>query len=106
MGDYQQYLAEFATGGKAKSLEAYKVTSDVTIIELPPIRLGLTELLCDLQWRAYHLVKQTSNDDIMELDTLSKKRYEDSTFTTLLLEDNLTLWTSDMQDSGMCSIDS
>lgn len=49
MGDYQQYLAEFATGGKAKSLEAYKVTSDVTIIELPPIRLGLTELLCDLQ---------------------------------------------------------
>jgi 14-3-3 protein epsilon len=38
-----------------------------------------------------------------ELDLLSEESYKDSTLTTLimqLLRENLTLWTSDMQDSG------
>ncbi len=48
-GDYQRYLAEFATGNDRKeaaenSLVAYKAASDIAMIELPPthpIRLGL-----------------------------------------------------------------
>ena len=35
-----------------------------------------------------------------ELDTLSEESYKDSTLIMQLLRDNLTLWTSEMQDSG------
>jgi 14-3-3 protein epsilon len=115
MGDYHRYLAEFATGDKRKdsadkSLEAYKAASDVAMTELPPthpIRLGLAlnfsvfyyEILNSPD-RACHLAKQAFDDAIAELDTLSEESYKDSTLIMQLLRDNLTLWTSDMQDSG------
>ena len=118
MGDYHRYLAEFATGDKRKesadkSLEAYKAASDVAVTELPPthpIRLGLAlnfsvfyyEILNSPD-RACHLAKQAFDDAIAELDTLSEESYKDSTLIMQLLRDNLTLWTSDMQDSGGCS---
>jgi len=113
-GDYHRYLAEFATGPKRsdsaeKSLEAYKNASDVAVTELPPthpIRLGLAlnfsvfyyEILNSPD-RACHLAKQAFDDAIAELDTLSEESYKDSTLIMQLLRDNLTLWTSDMQDS-------
>ena len=116
MGDYHRYLAEFATGDKRKesadkSLEAYKAASDVAVTELPPthpIRLGLAlnfsvfyyEILNSPD-RACHLAKQAFDDAIAELDTLSEESYKDSTLIMQLLRDNLTLWTSDMQESGM-----
>ena len=119
MGDYHRYLAEFATGDKRKdsadkSLEAYKAASDVAVTELPPthpIRLGLAlnfsvfyyEILNSPD-RACHLAKQAFDDAIAELDTLSEESYKDSTLIMQLLRDNLTLWTSDMQDSGMAHI--
>ncbi|CAE6459897.1 14-3-3 protein [Rhizoctonia solani] len=115
MGDYHRYLAEFATGEKRKasadkSLEAYKAASDVAVTELPPthpIRLGLAlnfsvfyyEILNSPD-RACHLAKQAFDDAIAELDTLSEESYKDSTLIMQLLRDNLTLWTSDMQDSA------
>ena len=115
MGDYHRYLAEFALGDKRKdsadkSLEAYKSASDVAVTELPPthpIRLGLAlnfsvfyyEILNSPD-RACHLAKQAFDDAIAELDTLSEESYKDSTLIMQLLRDNLTLWTSDMQDSG------
>jgi 14-3-3 protein epsilon len=115
MGDYHRYLAEFATGDKRKdsadkSLNAYKAASDVAVTELPPthpIRLGLAlnfsvfyyEILNSPD-RACHLAKQAFDDAIAELDTLSEESYKDSTLIMQLLRDNLTLWTSDMQDSG------
>lgn len=115
MGDYHRYLAEFATGDKRKdsadkSLEAYKAASEVAVTELPPthpIRLGLAlnfsvfyyEILNSPD-RACHLAKQAFDDAIAELDTLSEESYKDSTLIMQLLRDNLTLWTSDMQDSG------
>jgi 14-3-3 protein epsilon len=117
-GDYHRYLAEFATGDKRKesadkSLEAYKAASDVAVTELPPthpIRLGLAlnfsvfyyEILNSPD-RACHLAKQAFDDAIAELDTLSEESYKDSTLIMQLLRDNLTLWTSDMQDNGMSS---
>lgn len=117
MGDYHRYLAEFATGDKRKdsadkSLAAYKDASDVAVTELPPthpIRLGLAlnfsvfyyEILNSPD-RACHLAKQAFDDAIAELDTLSEESYKDSTLIMQLLRDNLTLWTSDMQDAGMC----
>ncbi|KAK3808862.1 MAG: 14-3-3 protein, partial [Linnemannia gamsii] len=86
-GDYFRYLAEFATGdirkdAADKSLEAYKQASD--ILNSPD--------------RACHLAKQAFDDAIAELDTLSEESYKDSTLIMQLLRDNLTLWTSDMQD--------
>jgi 14-3-3 protein epsilon len=114
-GDYHRYLAEFVTGDKRKetgdnALVAYKDASDVAVADLPPthpIRLGLAlnfsvfyyEILNSPD-RACHLAKQAFDDAIDQLDTLSEESYRDSTLIMQLLRDNLTLWTSDMQDSG------
>jgi len=112
-GDYHRYLAEFSTGQERKnaaeqSLQAYKSASEVATGELAPthpIRLGLAlnfsvfyyEILNSPD-RACHLAKQAFDDAIAELDTLSEDSYKDSTLIMQLLRDNLTLWTSDMQN--------
>lgn len=91
-------------------MDAYKAASEIAGAELPPthpIRLGLAlnfsvfyyEILNSPD-RACHLAKQAFDDAIAELDTLSEESYKDSTLIMQLLRDNLTLWTSDMQDSG------
>ncbi|KAJ0512578.1 putative 14-3-3 protein [Helianthus annuus] len=65
--------------------------SDIANAELAPthpIRLGLA-----LNFSAF-------DEAIAELDTLGEDSYKDSTLIMQLLRDNLTLWTSDMQDEG------
>ena len=115
MGDYHRYLAEFLTGESRKESatqahEAYKTATDVAQTELAPthpIRLGLAlnfsvfyyEILNSPD-RACHLAKQAFDDAIAELDTLSEESYKDSTLIMQLLRDNLTLWTSDLQEGG------
>lgn len=112
-GDYYRYLAEFLTGEDRKEAateahEAYKSATDIAQTELAPtqpIRLGLAlnfsvfyyEILNSPD-RACHLAKQAFDDAIAELDTLSEESYKDSTLIMQLLRDNLTLWTSDLQD--------
>lgn len=112
-GDYHRYLAEFATGDKRKDAasfahDAYKAATDIAQTDLAPthpIRLGLAlnfsvfyyEILNSPD-RACHLAKQAFDDAIAELDTLSEESYKDSTLIMQLLRDNLTLWTSDLQD--------
>lgn len=114
-GDYYRYLAEFAVGDKRKapsdaSLAAYKEASGIAGTDLPPthpIRLGLALNFSVFYYEilnspdcACHLAKQAFDDAIAELDTLSEESYKDSTLIMQLLRDNLTLWTSDMQDSN------
>ncbi|KAI5476362.1 hypothetical protein MNV49_007811 [Pseudohyphozyma bogoriensis] len=112
-GDYHRYLAEFATGdtrstSSEASLEAYKTASTIASTELAPthpIRLGLAlnfsvfyyEILNSPE-RACHLAKTAFDDAIAELDTLSEESYKDSTLIMQLLRDNLTLWTSDLNE--------
>ncbi|ORZ40202.1 14-3-3 protein-domain-containing protein [Catenaria anguillulae PL171] len=112
-GDYHRYLAEFAAGDKRKEAassahDAYKHATDIAQTELAPthpIRLGLAlnfsvfyyEILNSPD-RACHLAKQAFDDAIAELDTLSEESYKDSTLIMQLLRDNLTLWTTDLQD--------
>merc|ERR1711977_579814 len=112
-GDYHRYLAEFKIGQERKeaaeqTLIAYKAAQDISLEELAPthpIRLGLAlnfsvfyyEILNSPE-RACHLAKQAFDDSIAELDTLGEDSYKDSTLIMQLLRDNLTLWTSDMQD--------
>lgn len=50
--------------------------------------------------RACQLAKQAFDEAIAELDTLSEESYKDSTLIMQLLRDNLTLWTSDLQDEA------
>jgi 14-3-3 protein epsilon len=115
-GDYHRYLAEFASGSDRKdaaenSLIAYKAASEIATAELAsthPIRLGLAlnfsvfyyEILNSPD-RACQLAKTAFDDAIAELDTLSEESYKDSTLIMQLLRDNLTLWTSDMQNDGL-----
>ncbi|BFG41182.1 hypothetical protein CerSpe_274560 [Prunus speciosa] len=114
-GDYHRYLAEFKTGNERKeaaenTLNAYKAAQDIANSELAPthpIRLGLAlnfsvfyyEILNSPD-RACNLAKQAFDEAIAELDTLGEDSYKDSTLIMQLLRDNLTLWTSDMQDEG------
>ncbi|XP_019098257.1 PREDICTED: 14-3-3-like protein GF14 phi [Camelina sativa] len=114
-GDYHRYLAEFKTGQERKdsaehTLTAYKAAQDIANSELAPthpIRLGLAlnfsvfyyEILNSPD-RACNLAKQAFDEAIAELDTLGEESYKDSTLIMQLLRDNLTLWTSDMQDEG------
>lgn len=114
-GDYYRYLAEFASGedrtGAAESAqEAYKDATDIASEKLAPthpIRLGLAlnysvfnyEILNSPE-KACALAKQAFDDAIAELDTLSEDSYKDSTLIMQLLRDNLTLWTSDMEDTA------
>jgi len=113
-GDYHRYLAEFAGGDGRKGAseaahDAYKQATEIAQSDLAPthpIRLGLAlnfsvfyyEILNSPD-RACHLAKQAFDDAIAELDTLSEESYKDSTLIMQLLRDNLTLWTSDLQDA-------
>lgn len=114
-GDYYRYLAEFKTGQERKeaadqSLASYQTASSTAATDLPPthpIRLGLAlnssvfyyEILNSPK-EACHLAKQAFDEAIAELDTLSEESYKDSTLIMQLLRDNLTLWTSDLQEDG------
>ncbi|KAL3626219.1 hypothetical protein CASFOL_029768 [Castilleja foliolosa] len=114
-GDYHRYLAELKTGDERKeaaenTLSAYKSAQGIANTELAPthpIRLGLAlnfavfyyEILNSPD-RACNLAKQAFDEAIAELDTLGEESYKDTTLIMQLLRDNLTLWTSDMQDDN------
>ncbi|PVV03633.1 hypothetical protein BB560_001884 [Smittium megazygosporum] len=114
-GDYHRYLAEFmAPENRSESsdaaLAAYKTATEISDKELAPthpIRLGLAlnfsvfyyEILNSPD-NACNLAKQAFDDAIAELDNLSEDSYKDSTLIMQLLRDNLTLWTSDLQNEA------
>lgn len=52
-----------------------------------------------------HLAKQVFDDAIAEFYALSEESFKDSTLIMQLLGNNLTLWTSDMQDSANIDFD-
>lgn len=111
-GDYHRYLAEFLeseerNGATTKSKEAYEEANKISAMKLAtthPIRLGLA-----LNFSVFHyeimnnpeeackLAKAAFDEAIAELDTLSEDSYKDSTLIMQLLRDNLTLWTTDLQ---------
>jgi len=113
-GDYFRYLAEVATGDTRANViddsqRAYSEAFEIAKTQMQPthpIRLGLAlnfsvfyyEILNSPE-RACHLAKQAFDDAIAELDSLNEDSYKDSTLIMQLLRDNLTLWTSDAQDT-------
>ncbi|CAN1216252.1 14-3-3-like protein GF14 kappa [Linum perenne] len=100
-GDYHRYMAEFKIGDERKTaaedtMLAYKAAQDIALAELAPthpIRLGLA-----LNFSVFYYEILAFEEAIAELDTLGEESYKDSTLIMQLLRDNLTLWTSDMQE--------
>lgn len=108
-GDYYRYLVEVTSGDARtdlanKSKDAYTAATDAAD-KLPsthPIKLGLA-----LNFSVFHyeimndgsiaceLAKKAFDDAIAELDHLKEDSYKDSTLIMQLLRDNLTLWTSE-----------
>jgi len=114
-GDYYRYLTEIIQGEErkepaAKALEAYTAAKEAAS-NLPsthPIRLGLAlnfsvfyyEIL-DAPDEACRLAKTAFDGAVTELDpTGNESQYKESTLIMQLLRDNLTLWTSEMQEEG------
>jgi 14-3-3 protein epsilon len=111
-GDYHRYMAEYSsaeTRQKAAeaSLQSYQSAADVAK-DLPsthPIRLGLAlnfsvfyyEILSSPE-KACQIAKQAFDEAINHLDGIGEEEYKDATLIMQLIRDNLTLWTSDMQE--------
>ncbi|PSS30016.1 14-3-3-like protein [Actinidia chinensis var. chinensis] len=112
-GDYYRYLAEFKVGAERKeaaedTMLSYKAAQEIALGDLAPthpIRLGLAlnfsvfyyEIL-NASEKACTMARQAFEEAIAELDTLGEESYKDSTLIMQLLRDNLTLWTSDIQE--------
>jgi len=111
-GDYHRYLAESTTGefrqsAAEKALEAYKSASEISQELLPtdPIRLGLALNFSVFYYEimnspdnAIQLAKQAFDDAIEKLEHLADENYKDSTLIMQLLRDNITLWTSNVEE--------
>eukprot|EP00922_Rhytidocystis_sp_ex-Travisia-forbesii_P060208 GHVS01089222.1.p1 GENE.GHVS01089222.1~~GHVS01089222.1.p1 ORF type:complete len:283 (-),score=72.63 GHVS01089222.1:290-1138(-) len=113
-GDYYRYISEFSSEDKRKKAGedaelAYRKASEVAEAELPsthPIRLGLAlnysvfyyEILSEPH-HACQMAKRAFDDAITEFEHVSEECYKDSTLIMQLLRDNLTLWTSDLQQT-------
>jgi len=112
-GDYYRYKAEVATGDDRESIvtlsnDAYKdayTLAKGSMASTHPIRLGLA-----LNYSVFHyeirndheeackMAKGAFEEAINDLDAVSEDNYKDSTLIMQLLRDNLTLWTSDVQE--------
>lgn len=115
-GDYFRYKVEIASGKEseanlaAKSEEAYKLAYDIAKESLNPtnpIRLGLA-----LNFSVYYyeikkesntacdLAKTAFDEAIAQLDAGKEDDYKDSTLILQLLRDNLTLWSSELEQDA------
>ena len=111
-GDYYRYIAEFATGeehNKAadNAFEAYNKATEVATANLDttnPIRLGLALNFSVFYYEvrndpktACKLAKQAFDDAIADIEKIDEENYKDSTTIMQLIRDNLTLWTSELE---------
>ena len=113
-GDYHRYIAEYASPSNQADLaeeanQAYKRATDVATNDLEathPIRLGLALNYSVFYYeikqnpeKACEMAKKAFDDAIADLDNVQEAYYKDSTLIMQLLRDNLTLWTSDVQEA-------
>lgn len=113
-GDYYRYISEYAgdknKGAADKAFEAYSKANDVATKNLDttnPIRLGLAlnfsvfhyEVRNDPK-QACNLAKQAFDEAIANIEQIDEENYKDSTTIMQLIRDNLTLWTSELDDKN------
>lgn len=113
-GDYYRYIAEYAIGDEhAKASEnsskSYEIATEIAKKELKatnPYILGLAlnysvyyyEVLND-PVKACQLAKKAFDDAIADIELIEEDQYKDATTIMQLLRDNLTLWTSEMEEN-------
>ena len=101
-------------GPAEKALDAYK-DAEKEAEDLPstnPISLGLAlnfsvfyyEIL-DSPEKACRLAKKAFDGAVGDLEKSSESQFKESALILQLLRDNLTLWTSEMQEDGKDSYD-
>jgi len=115
IGDYCRYIAESAKGDrlektKQDALKSYSEACGIAEKDLGAcnsIRLGLA-----LNFSVFHyevmneptkactLAKQAFDEAIADIEHLDEDQYKDSTTIMQLIRDNLTLWTSELQEQG------
>lgn len=114
-GDYHRYISEYTTGDDNKTAgdnahDAYKDATETAINDLKtthPIRLGLAlnysvfyyEVRGDPK-EACQLAKKAFDDAIADIDQIDEDQYKDATTIMQLIRDNLTLWTSELEEDG------
>ena len=114
-GDYYRYISEYTSGQEHTDAgnnahEAYKKATEEATKELKtthPIRLGLAlnysvffyEVKND-PGEACKLAKQAFDDAIADIDQIEEDQYKDATTIMQLIRDNLTLWTSELEEDG------
>jgi 14-3-3 protein epsilon len=112
-GDYHRYIAEYASGeahdeAQKKALDAYSMATEVADANLKtthPIRLGLAlnssvfhyEVMND-PTKACSLAKTAFDNAIADIEQLDDDVYKDATTIMQLIRDNLTLWTSELEE--------
>lgn len=111
MAEYQTYGANKTKYGPAATDNASKVYQqalELANFDMPPthpIRLGLAlnysvffyEVKEQIS-EACTMARTAFDQAIAELDALDEDQYKDSTTIMQLIRDNLTLWTSELQD--------
>ncbi|EGR33251.1 hypothetical protein IMG5_058070 [Ichthyophthirius multifiliis] len=106
-------LLEYASGqthdqAANGALDAYQKASDIANKDLNtthPIRLGLAlnfsvfyyEVMNDPS-KACNLAKQAFDEAIADIEHIEEDQYKDATTIMQLIRDNLTLWTSELQN--------
>ena len=114
IGDYYRYMSEYKTGDEhakvAKSAqENYEQATLLATSELKtthPILLGLAlnysvfyyEVLNDPN-KACQMAKKAFDDAIADIEQIEEDQYKDSTTIMQLIRDNLTLWTSELEEA-------
>ena len=114
-GDYHRYISEYTTGDENKNAgdnahDAYKEATETAVSDLKtthPIRLGLAlnysvfyyEVRNDPK-EACQLAKNAFDDAIADIDQIDEDQYKDATTIMQLIRDNLTLWTSELEEDG------
>eukprot|EP00826_Nyctotherus_ovalis_P060573 TRINITY_DN8516_c0_g1_i1.p1 TRINITY_DN8516_c0_g1~~TRINITY_DN8516_c0_g1_i1.p1 ORF type:complete len:120 (+),score=24.24 TRINITY_DN8516_c0_g1_i1:514-873(+) len=111
-GDYYRNFAEHVPGDRGKCArkkgqEAYERATEVaeSLPTTHPTRLALAlnysvffyEIL-NLPEQACKLAKVAFDSALENLDQLEDEEYKEATLYMQLLRDNLTLWTTDIQD--------
>ncbi len=114
-GDYYRYISEYTSGAEHNKAgdnahAAYKSATEKAEADLKtthPIRLGLA-----LNYSVFHyevkndpskacqLAKQAFDDAIADIDQIEEDQYKDATTIMQLIRDNLTLWTSELEEDG------
>lgn len=114
-GDYYRYISEYATAEQHQkaadnALDSYSKATEVAEKDLKtthPIRLGLAlnfsvfhyEVMND-PTKACQLAKEAFDQAISDIEELDEDVYKDATTIMQLIRDNLTLWTSELEQNA------